>query len=63
MLLFVYISAPLLQAARHLICPLFCHVTGSLGGIVCGLWYGSTAVLPAPTFDAVKTLGAIQQER
>lgn len=51
------------EAARHLICPLFCHVTGSLGGIICGLWYGCTIVLPAPTFDARKTLVAIQQER
>ncbi|XP_021929478.1 acyl-CoA synthetase family member 2, mitochondrial-like isoform X1 [Zootermopsis nevadensis] len=51
------------EATRHVICPQFCHVTGSLGGIICGLCYGSTVVLPAPTFDPIKTLAAIKEER
>jgi hypothetical protein len=53
----------LLQMARHVVCPQFCHTTGSTGGIICGLYYGNTVIIPAPTFDAQKTLNAIQQER
>jgi hypothetical protein len=49
--------------ARHVICPQFCHTTGSVGGIICGLCYGNTVIIVAPTFDAQKTLDAIQQER
>ncbi|XP_023726762.1 medium-chain acyl-CoA ligase ACSF2, mitochondrial, partial [Cryptotermes secundus] len=50
------------EETRLLVCPLFCHVTGSVCGIICGLWYGYTTVLPAATFDATKTLASIQQE-
>ncbi|XP_069678185.1 medium-chain acyl-CoA ligase ACSF2, mitochondrial-like [Periplaneta americana] len=48
---------------RHIICPQFCHVTGSLGGILCGICYGGTIVLASPTFESRKVLAAIQQEK
>ncbi|XP_023721499.2 medium-chain acyl-CoA ligase ACSF2, mitochondrial [Cryptotermes secundus] len=41
----------------------FCHSSGSFHGIICNLLFGYTVVLPAPTFDAKKTLEAITQER
>jgi len=44
------------------ICSQFCHVTGSLGGIICGLYYGSTVVIPSSVFDAKETLAAIKEE-
>ena len=53
----------LLQMARHIICTQFSHTTSSTGGIICGLYYGNTLIIPAPIFDAQKTLDAIQQER
>jgi hypothetical protein len=49
--------------ARHVVCSQFCHTTGSVGGIIGGLYYGNTIIIAAPTFDAQKTLDAIQQER
>jgi len=52
----------LLQTTRHALCPQFCHAIASIGGIICGLYYGTTIVLPAPTFDAKKTLAAIKEE-
>jgi hypothetical protein len=41
----------------------FCHVASSCIGIIGGQLFGSTVVLPAPVFDAKKTLEAIIQER
>ncbi|PNF23398.1 hypothetical protein B7P43_G12237, partial [Cryptotermes secundus] len=41
----------------------FCHSSGSFHGIICNILFGYIVVLPAPTFDAKKTLEAITQER
>jgi hypothetical protein len=49
--------------ARHVVCSQFCHLTGTVGGIIGGLCYGITVIIAAATFDAQKTLEAIQQER
>lgn len=41
----------------------FCHSSGCFLGIVCSLHFGNAIVLPAPVFDAKKSLETIIQER
>ncbi|XP_069678756.1 medium-chain acyl-CoA ligase ACSF2, mitochondrial-like [Periplaneta americana] len=52
-----------IKDAKSAVITQFCHTAGSLTGVICGLYYGVTCVLPAPVFDAKKTLEAIIQER
>jgi hypothetical protein len=52
-----------LLQARHVVTSQFCHSTGTVGGILSGLYCGNTVIIPIPVFDAQKTLDAIQQER
>jgi acyl-CoA synthetase (AMP-forming)/AMP-acid ligase II len=52
-----------LQGAKICSVTQFCHCSGSLLSIICGLLFGNTVVLPTPTFDAKKILEAIRQER
>ncbi|KAJ4435732.1 hypothetical protein ANN_18349 [Periplaneta americana] len=48
------------ESESTLVLPvLFCHTSGSVGGILSNLKFGVTIVLPAPTFDIKKTLDAI----
>jgi hypothetical protein len=41
----------------------FCHVSGTLVNIFYTICFGATTVIPAPVFDAKKTLEAIIKER
>jgi len=51
-----------LQGASSCVTTQFCHSSGTMC-LVSGLRFGSTLVLPAPAFDAKKTLEALMQER
>ncbi|KAJ9590937.1 hypothetical protein L9F63_016035, partial [Diploptera punctata] len=46
-----------------LIITQFCHLSGTAAGIICAILFGSTTVLPCPTFDSVKALEATISER
>ena len=48
-----------LQNIRLVSPMLFCHLSGSLGGIVFTLRFGATLVVVSAAFDAKKTLEAI----
>lgn len=52
-----------LKNSKSMIPTQFCHTSGSLGGIVSSLCYGSTCVLASPVFDGVKVLEGIIKER
>ncbi|HYL37192.1 MAG TPA: AMP-binding protein [Bryobacteraceae bacterium] len=59
------IAAGMKLTERDKICvpvPLY-HCFGCVGGTLVGVLSGAALVLPAPTFDALATLQAIQQER
>jgi hypothetical protein len=51
------------QGSKTVAATQFCHASGTLLNIFETMYFGATTVIPAPVFDARKTLEAIMQER
>lgn len=51
------------EESKFLVTTQFCHTSGSLLGILYGLFTGATIIIPYPVFDAMKMLQALIEER